>query len=254
MYSAGKALTAVGGTGVVGFGLATLTFSQDKEFRTRLRGDYPALATQMSALIEQHAPRTAVVMRVADECDAEDPSARAAVAVASAIRGTSASMSAKRIMPAMPTSILGSADNFTANFATDLPPVAPDDPPSAADASDEQRIAVWRTRRVDGELSDSATTLAPGPARPADDDSHATARGGDLAAQLAWLRGKEALTARQLEGVAVELREHRRMLGAGLRGGGSRLLQLQAQARSLTTELADLADAKLSVKTYGVFR
>ena len=36
---------------------AALTFAQDKEFRTRLRGDYPGFAAQMGALIEWYSPR-----------------------------------------------------------------------------------------------------------------------------------------------------------------------------------------------------
>ena len=113
------------------------------------------------------------------------------------------------------------------------------------------RRASWR---VDGALADAATVDAPGPRASTSDASHARLPDADLHVQLSWLRTKEGLAAAELEGASAELREQRRLLGSGFRGGGAALAEMEQRVRHLRMELRDLAEAKLAVKTHGLMR
>jgi hypothetical protein len=246
-----KAVAAGGALGGAGLGLATWHFSRDKPFRAKLRAEQPAIAAAMDRVLNEYMPRQAVVMRVADECD-DDYAARASTSSEAA--AAAAKESARpSIMPAMP-GILSSVDKFEPKSIEDsLPAVADDDAPLDDDGSG-QPVAIWRARRVEGEHSDSETAPAPAPQAPPTDDSYATVHGGDFASQLKWLRAKETLALAHYQTANAALHEHRQVLGKGLRGGGIKLMELERQVRTLRSELRDLAEAKLSVKTHGTFK
>lgn len=245
-YRFAKVTAAATAAGGVACGALAWQFVSDKKFRAMVRSDYGQVASHVDRLLGEHAPRTATKMRVVDECDEED-GFRSKAAVAEKLR--------PKIMPAMPGGILTTMESFS--LANALPEVAADDDAAAGSGDASPRLpaaAAWSRRRVEGELADTATVPAPAPRGRPGEDTHATLPGADFQGQLAWLRAKEALAAQHLEAATAAVRENRKQLAGGMLGGGRRLMEREAEARSVRRELRDLAEAKLSVKTHGVMQ
>lgn len=244
-YRLAKAVVGALAAGGAGTSLVTWHFTQDKAFREKMRSDYGQIAAEMDKAIGEYLPRTATKMRVEDECENMEG--------APLVGGKAGSTGPLRpsVMPAMPGGILTSLESFSPENG--LPEVVADD--AASDSDDAlQPLAAWGTRRVQGELADSMTVQAPTSHGAAGEESHVTLPNADMLGQLQWLRAKEALALEHLEAARARVREHKQRLATGFIGGGRTLMAAEREVRLLRRELVDLAEAKLSVKTYGVMR
>ncbi|KAJ1619144.1 hypothetical protein T492DRAFT_1088009 [Pavlovales sp. CCMP2436] len=240
--NAARALGAVATAGAVAGSAFVWTFARNKPFRADLRETHPQIAVRVDALLAENFSRTSVVMRVIDEYDGEAGDARSS---AGAARSAAAAAARRERMPTMPGGVLTNIENFKP--ASGLPPVVDDD-----ELGPEERT-FWVPRRPDGELADAQAQPTPAPHRPSD-EGWASVPGGYLAAQLAWLRGKEVVALEQFHAASGAVREHKQRLGSGYLGGGKLLSVLERRVRALRTELRDLAAAKQSAKMYGVFK